>query len=292
MRLAFAYLALSALLLSGCSNGVAPPPLPDQSGTATQHTRSERLSSIESWAFAIGHDLTTGDPIARLSLYDLVVVDGQETSPELVNELQDTGTLVFGYVSVGTDEPQRPWSPYLEQYRLDYWGDWDEYFLDVADPACREAIIEHVVEPVLSKEFDGLFLDNTDMVETHPEQAEGMRALVAEIDELLDSEQLLFTQNGSDSIDELLPYLDGWNREDVTWTYDFDAEKYRRVAEQEHAAALEEIAAMQDAGVLVLSTDYTTGDPEIDAECAEAARAVGALPYVSDIGLERLGGPW
>ena len=65
------------------------------------------------------------------------------------------------------------------------------------------------------------------MVEGHPKQRRGMRRLVRRLAALVHARGgLLFAQNGERSIGPLLPALDGWNREDVTWTYSFKRRRY------------------------------------------------------------------
>jgi polysaccharide biosynthesis protein PelA len=118
-----------------------------------------------------------------------------------------------------------------------------------------------VAPRIARKGFSGLFLDNVDMVETHPRQRRGMYRLVRGLarDQHL-RHRVLFTQNGDSMTSPLVPVLDGWNREDVTWTYDFDRRRYVPVAPADSAAA----------------------------QAVRTACAAGALPFVSDIGLRRI----
>jgi hypothetical protein len=101
--------------------------------------------------------------------------------------------------------------------------------------------------------------------------------------------RLLFTQNGEASIAPTLRYYDGWNREDVSSTYDFGAKRYvRQPASAIRAAdaALRRIAAR---GLLALATDYVAaGDATGTRDAVANACAAGALPFVSDIGLTRV----
>jgi endo-alpha-1,4-polygalactosaminidase (GH114 family) len=141
-----------------------------------------------------------------------------------------------------------------------------------------------------NKRFDGLFLDNTDMVETHPRRKPGMRRLVKSLAKTTHAKhRLLFAQNGDETVKPLLRYLDGWNREDVSFTYDFDARRYEAQppsATTRAQKALERIAA---AGLLVTATDYVAaGDDSATDTARENACAAGALPFVSDINLTRL----
>jgi len=255
-------------------------------GNASAREMSPRLAKIRSWAFAIGDGASTRD----LSRYQLVVVDGQDTSAARVRALRRAGKVVLGYLSVGTIEKGRPWFAAASPYRMELWQDWGEWYADTSSPAFRTLIADQVAPGILGKGFDGLFLDNVDMIETHPRQAAGMRLLVGALARRVHAQHgLLFAQNGEDVIAPMLHDLDGWNREDVTGTYDFDSSAYVVQPSGETDAALAAIRRIRRAGLLVTATDYF---PAGDAAGIERARrnacAAGALPYVSDIDLTRV----
>jgi hypothetical protein len=130
------------------------------------------------------------------------------------------------------------------------------------------------------------------MIETHPRQTRGMFLLIRTLSRLVRGQgKLLFSQNGQDSIGPVLRYYDGWNREDVTWTYDFDRRRYVRVSRREHARAVRGLRRISRAGLLVTATDYTArGDAAAEAESVSEACAAGALPFVSNIRLTRIPG--
>ena len=98
---------------------------------------------------------------------------------------------------------------------------------------------------------------------------------------------LLFAQNGDDYVPHLAKYLDGWNREDVTSTYDFGKKRYVRVPAADTRDAQRTLHAMAARGLLVTATDYVDEGGDASAAIANAC-ASGALPYVSDIELQRV----
>ena len=163
-----------------------------------------------------------------LSRYDLVVVDGEQTKPASVARLRAGGAVVLGYLSVGTIEPFRSWYRKLKPYALsDRFKQFGEIYADVDARGFRRVISRRIAPRLLRKGFDGLFLDNTDMVETHKRERPGMRRLVRSLSALVHGGGgLLFAQNGEASIGPLLRFYDGWNREDVTWTYSFKRRRY------------------------------------------------------------------
>lgn len=246
-----------------------------------------------SFALALGIDADDADARAPLAGYDLVVVDGQGTSAEAVEALQAEGATVLAYLSAGTVEPGRPWFATAddEGWLLDHWDDWDEWYADVADPGLRDLLVDEA-RAELAKGFDGLFLDNTDMVQSHPDQRDGMRALVAALDEEAGPDRLVFAQNGDPVEAGIADHLDGWNREDVSTTYDFDDERYAAVSAADHRAALAQLRRLHDRGLTVTATDYSDGtDASADDRSADAACDAGAVPFVADIGLTRIEEP-
>jgi len=282
VRVAAALTALALVLLATATV---------RSGVAADRGLDPRLRDVHDWAFAIGNHTLDGDVPARYRGFDLVVADGQEARPGQIAGMQRQGTVVLAYLSVGTIESYRPWYRELKRYRLEAWKDWkDEWYADVSRRGFRRAILREIAPRILAKGFDGLFLDNTDMIETHQAQTSGMRRLIRRLATRVHADDgLLFAQNGGGVITPSLPFLDGWNREDVSWTYDFDHRRYRALRAGETAYAQRELRRIAGEGLLVTATDYTAharGGP-VRTSIANACDA-GALPYVSDIGLRRV----
>jgi polysaccharide biosynthesis protein PelA len=252
------------------------------------------VEDADSWAFAIGNGHLNGDAQAvgeRLGEFDAVVIDGEEARAADVTALHDRGATVLGYLSVGTIEKWRGWYERVKRFRLAAWQDWrDEWFADVSRARLRRILAGDVAPAMLAKGFDGLFLDNVDMIEArrHRAQRSGMRKLVARLEGLLGETRLLFAQNGFWGLRRfrILEHLDGWNREDVTWTYDFDRRRYVRSAPRETRWALDELERAAGRGLFTTATDYTAvAGGAAAAQAVENACGVGALPYVADIGL-------
>jgi endo-alpha-1,4-polygalactosaminidase (GH114 family) len=250
-----------------------------------------RLAGVEDFAFALGRDLGTEAEVARLAPYDLVVVDGESARPARIAQLRAGGSVVLGYLSVGTIEPYRSWYRLLRRFRLpDSFEEFDEPYARVSARGFRRAIAGKIAPRLLGKGFDGLFLDNTDMVEGHSNQLRGMRRLVRRLSSLVRTRGLLlFSQNGERTIGPLLRFYDGWNREDVSWTYSFKRRRYVPRPAVETAAAQSALRRIAVAGLLVTATDYTApGDGAAEAESLANACAAGAVPFVGDIALRRL----
>jgi uncharacterized protein (TIGR01370 family) len=258
-------------------------------GVADAAPRDPRLDDVSTFAFALGskHDAVRLD---RLAKYDLVVVDGVDSTQPLIDGLKTRGVMVLGYLSVGTIERNRPWSLAMRPYRLERRKNFDEWYADVTSPGFRELVRAEVAPGILDRGFDGLFLDNTDMVSSHREQRGGMNELVHSLAGLVHSRRrMLFTQNGEDVIDDTLDLYDGWNREDVSSTYSFKARRYvhqTRGATRAAQRALRRIAAT---GIFVTATDYVpANDRSATRQAVRNACDAGAVPFASSIELDRV----
>lgn len=100
---------------------------------------------------------------------------------------------------------------------------------------------------------------------------------------------VLMAQNTDGQLSRFLPYLDGWNREDPTGTYDFETKKYVRTDAVGRQLARKTIRDVKAAGLLVTTTDYFAS-----ANAAGARRAVriaceqGAVSFIGEINLAKV----
>jgi uncharacterized protein (TIGR01370 family) len=274
------------------------PPAPTSTspgaGTGAAPAGGARLAQVRTWSFALGVPLTgrSGDDVADLFRgFDLVVVDGVDAPADGVAALRARGTIVLAYVNVGAIERNRPWSDAAQPYRLDHWDQWDEWYADVTQPGFRSLVTGTMVPPMLAKGVDGLFLDNVDMVDSHPAQRPAMVGLVADLSATVRGRGgLLFAQNGEDAtVDAMAPHLDGWNREDVSFTFDDGAGRYEEVGPADREAALATLRRLRSRGVLVTTIDYLDDPAGPDAAAARrAACDAGAVPSIGDINLTRV----
>jgi uncharacterized protein (TIGR01370 family) len=249
------------------------------------NTLRARLPQAKTFALALG---STFDA-ATLGQYNVVVIDGQDAQSQLISELHNRGTIVLGYVSVGTLEPYRPWFSEAKDagYILKYWPQWDEYYAKVSEAGYRDLLLRQTSR-FLAKGFDGLFMDNTDMIVDYPDQKAGMIEMIRQFSVQLGNDRLLFSQNGDEVVSNWAQYLQGWNHESVSTSYNFDTKTYLK-SNPETAAILARLRSFKSAGKFVSTTDYTSaGDSATEATAIANACAVGAVPFVSNIQLNRL----
>ncbi len=283
-------LAAAACAVAAPASAAAAPSGAAATRAAEPSIRQQLLKDARTFAPALGADLTRAN-VARLARRDLVVVDGELTTAREVKKLKAHGALVLAYLSVGSVESWRSWFPLLEDYRLEELGDWEgEAYADVSQAGARDALADQIAPDLLKKGFDGLFLDNVDMVEEHAAQQPGMVDLVTRLSTRVHAAGgVLMAQNGDTVIDPFVPLLDAWNREDPTGTYDFAKKKYVPTDAAGRRLARATIKRLVGAGLVVTTIDYF-GSPS----SPHARRAIriscqsGALPFIGDIALKRI----
>jgi uncharacterized protein (TIGR01370 family) len=252
---------------------------------STKQPLRQQLQSVKSFALALGIEPT----VEILASFDLVIIDGDSASKALVKQLHGKNKLVLAYVSAGTLEPYRSWFPEAKKkgYALKYWPEWGEYYAKVSDPGMQKLLLKQTSRYFASG-VDGLFLDNTDMIEAEPLQRDGMITLVRALRKQA-ADRLLFTQNGIDIVDLWADQLDGWNYESVATTYDFATKKYLPQQSAVTVAINAKLQALARTGVFITTTDYTSSanSPLASRAIANACR-IGAVPFVSNIALSRL----
>lgn len=247
------------------------------------------LERVETFAFGLGVDPSEARSQLRLGAHDLVVIDGEADAAD-VAALQGDGAVVLGYLSVGTVEPYRSWFDEATDrgWLLDRWEDWDEWYADLREVGLRDRLAAEA-EAILAAGFDGLFLDNVDAVDVHPEQTAPMVQLVGDLRALLGPERLLFAQNGDPLDLGIGDDLDGWNLEDLSFTFDREADGYVPVDAAQRRAGADRIEQVRAAGILVTTADYLPAvDPVLEQEAAAVACAAGAVPFVGDLELTRI----
>lgn len=278
---------LAAAALSGApaaAHAADPAPVPVNPAAKAQ------LMKTKSFSLAIGAELTSRER-ARLKRRDLVIVDGEFATKSQIRSLQSKGATVLGYLSVGSVESWRSWYPQLKPYRLGPVPGWPgERFADLTQQGARDALTQGIAPPLLAKGFDGLFLDNLDLVEAVPAQLDATVQTVAELSSMVHSRGgVLMAQNTDSRLARLLPYLDAWNREDPTGTYDFEKKKYVRTDVPGRRLARRTIKQVKAAGLLVTTTDYFASQHAPGARRAvRIACKQGAVPFIGEITLSKV----
>ncbi|MGC9400674.1 MAG: endo alpha-1,4 polygalactosaminidase [Anaerolineae bacterium] len=221
----------------------------------------------------------------RLSRYDLVIVQAEHYAPAEITWLQNRGTLVVGYVSIG--EVPLPAADSAWTLKDSETGKavvnptWQTALTDCRSEPWRTYLVERRIPQLLASGVDGLFLDNVDEQAQHPGAEPCIRRLLRGIRWRTPGRSLLINRGFallsvvSEVADGLVfeaftSYFDGhgyavWEGADLAWT----AQMARRL----QRLRLE---------MPILTIDYAAPDDEGLRHHAEMrARDNGFVPFVS-----------
>ena len=221
-------LVFAAALLAGCCRmrRECPVPASEPSEAGVRPT----IQNVSSWALYYG--AATTDTVARLGGYGLVVIDPHALGPtaaETIAALKARGCIVAGYLSFievakwhrYRSRIPREWyiqhddgSPWIPWAGKDV--GWDANLAaSLAEPGWRAMLGNLVQSEVLAYGCDGVFMDTLEDVDfqTMPEkekdrQVEGLRSLMAELDERYPATFFIGNRTLQRALDAVAPHID------------------------------------------------------------------------------------
>lgn len=180
-----------------------------------------------------------GDFVEEQKNFDVAIMHSNtlftngESAKDSVKALQDVGTYVISYITVGEDDSLNVGDGLGEGGYASYYiyeqgfpkqnTNWGSYFVDAGNPVWQAKIIEKAGE-ILSYGVDGLFLDTLDTVDIAPETMGGMASLVKLLKETY-PEAKLIANRGFSALQYISPYIDGLMFESFNTTYNFEQGK-------------------------------------------------------------------
>jgi uncharacterized protein (TIGR01370 family) len=231
-----------------------------------------------------------GVDAARIRGYELAVVDGvreadgaSDISAEQVSALQQGGTLVVSYLSVGTVESWRAYATEVSaSWTIGPVENWpEERYVDVRESGWQKIMVREA-RSLAASGFDGLYLDNLDIAEEFPETREAVIELVTKLRAAV-PDVLLVAQNGL-SVAERLP-IDAIAHEDTYWRWDSGG--YRASTPRETSTILRGLRRLRDRGLPVFTLDYTEPGSTAALDVIARSLAEGFRPAVSVLDLNR-----
>ncbi|MGE9291116.1 MAG: endo alpha-1,4 polygalactosaminidase [Puniceicoccales bacterium] len=243
--------------------------------------------------------------VEELGQRDLAIIEVRNQSAASIKAMQDAGTLVIGYISIGEDDELRVGdgkgpggmdSSYFDRDRdnlPDQNSVWSSYFADARQPAWRKYFLERTAAMKEEYGVDGFFLDTVDTSELYSESSGAMASLIRDL-RSQQPDSLIVLNRGFHLVTELAPVVDGVMFESFTGSYDWATQEYILLNESAWDWGLSlwgEVLrpAMEEYGTVVLALDYAAS-PQADQLKVAMDRAVtfGFVPEVSSIYLDEI----
>jgi uncharacterized protein (TIGR01370 family) len=277
---------VAALLAAGALTA-----LPTACARQRPAVSGSELTRVERWWIVIGasHFLASADWRHHSRDTQMVVLSGD--SPVPLGQLPPD-TIRLAYLSVGETEAQSStWHAVKDQsFIVEPNPNWPGNMrVDIRDERWQQLLLRQEVPRLLTMGFDGLMLDTLDTVpyleNKDPSRFAGSRRALADWLRALRraAPRAIIVANGTESLIDAAPFVDGFVVEGTFATYDFGRRVYRATTDDERAWKLAIVGrARAVAPRPVFSIEYADiGDIHLGRWAAEQAAKHGFRPYVS-----------
>ena len=241
------------------------------------------LADIESYAVYYG----VGQADA-LQDYDLIIVQPNTFTRSELKRLQDGGTQVIAYLSIGEVEPNRPWfsdGRVPQEWLLGYNEAWGSYHVDVRQEGWQTLLVD-VAGTYLKAGFDGIFLDTVDTALLYPDTEFATLNLIQSLRNTY-PRKLLVQNRGLAIIEASHSYVDALMVESISTRYNFEEERYARADPSFEGTQVARL--MKNTNLRVLALEYApTDNPAMAWDAIQTAKDYGFIPAVSTINLTEL----
>ena len=183
-------------------------------------------SSLEPFAVSYEYIRNLKDAAEQ---YNLLIIEPENYSRSEIQLANDQSTKIIAYVTLGEVDRNRWYYPLLEERGfLGVNENWDSPYLNLADSTTRSIMLDQVVPNIMSKGFDGLFLDTVDDVAPYTERAHLQPHMLDIITKIRKSypDALIIQNAGFFLLDKTHDLINGVLIEDVATSYNFDRKSY------------------------------------------------------------------
>ncbi len=209
--------------------------------------------------------------------------------PENYDYLFGLNSFKYGYISIGEVEETREYFDLIKNKGLlsgenPNWK--GSYFVSLKSGEWQDFVIKYLIPSVLSKGYDGLFLDTIDSLVENGESNDLIINFVNSIKSNYPKTKLMlnrgFTLASKLNIDAIL-------LESTITSYDFNSKSYFFV-DKKGASYLDEIiSSIKGKNIKIYSLDYwDPNDIKSIKKIYKTALKRGYIPYVSEISLQTL----
>ena len=251
------------------------------------------LLPLSSASFAVYYGRVGPSELSKLNRFDVLILS-PTVDEEYVSSLSQKHTVV-GYISLATVGGWEPWAKNVPgDIVIGENREWGEKVVDFSSPKWRSIVLDQAIPYILSRGFDGVFLDNVDYVEVYPEKKRAMVNLIRAIRERYPG-IVIIVNRGFSIKDEVAPYIDYVLFEDFVTYYDFSTGKYKIFSESDLEWEFEQVKELQALHVPVLALSYADLDNETQVRefseviCSYAEKYNVSEVYLADVSLQRIG---
>lgn len=227
----------------------------------------------------------------QLHGYDLIIVEPNHYNRKEVNELQSSGTKVIAYISLGEVNPNRWYfSIFEERGFLGRNEAWNSYYIDLQDEYIYSFFTDEIVPNLMSREFDGLFLDTIDAVAPYTPRNHLQPRMIRLIRDIRTAypDRMIIQNAGLFLLDSTARYVDAVLIEDVATHYDFSDQSYALKNSTAYIQKVRRISALSEAHHMPFLIIDFADTPQLQEQAARRLDSLSYPYFINRIGLNNL----
>ena len=161
--------------------------------------------------------------------YDLLIVEPYFFDREKVQEIQNKGTKLIAYISLGEVNESRD---YFETFKsVGFRGinkNHGSYYIDLSSKKVHDVFLTQVISSYMELGFDGLFLDTIDAVSPYSERKDQQANMINLIHSIRESipNKVIIQNAGFFLLPDTKDYIDAVAIENVATGFNFQLDQY------------------------------------------------------------------
>lgn len=216
--------------------------------------------------------------------FELLILDPDDYTDEEIAELKKFGIILIAYINIAEFETYRDYS-IPDSIIIGENPNWaDHFYVNIASNIWQNLIFEKVIPKIISKNFDGFFVDMVDIVEIFPHFKDKIIDMIMSI-KSQNREKFVILNNGWALMDTVKNYVDAFLIEELFTRYDFKKKKYFVRFEREY---VNKVKVLRSLGKKIFTLDYLPEGDKRKAYVKNLSRYYGFTPYVSTIELNKI----
>jgi len=179
--------------------------------------------------------------------YCYVILESKYYSPKDILKIKSQNEKVYAYISLGEVNENAPHYSLLKDATLGKNNIWNSYYLDLKS-AKTKIVLFRIMDELMTKGYDGLFLDNIDNYTSFGTQKEQKAELINLLQAIKEKyPQKEFIQNaGLEIINETANYVNAILLESVATDYSFKNNQYKLRNSKDYEAYINRILRINE----------------------------------------------
>ncbi|RZJ67354.1 MAG: hypothetical protein EOO50_06315 [Flavobacterium sp.] len=221
--------------------------------------------------------------------YSYVILESQFYNIYEIRKIKSQNEKVVAYISIGEVNANAPHYKDLKDHTAGKNEIWDSYYLDLKSEKTVSTLLR-IMDGIMEKGYDGLFLDNVDNYTTfgaQPNQKADLVNLLKKMSETYPDK--IFIQNaGLELAAETAPYVDALLMESIATNYTFDDKTYKLRNEADFKAYVAKLDAInKNQNLPILLIEYADTE-KLYKQVVHRIKSLGYDYFIGSIELQTM----